>query len=351
MIKGAVAILHFVLIFQKGMSFWKSSPGPTWSDLFWSSFSCSGVPIAQPIRRFRFAKPSSPSFILGLAHPSEATAISEFLASHFQITESSSCCLPADRIRYGIETDWIVVVAKQSKQIVGCVLCRFLGAVQFHILHQSQRKSSQFPKSGYIDFFCVAPEFRSTGLSSLLLKAVDYYSNEAGRAILFFQKEISPLLQLPPIWSGTYISREVLKTIPSLSVERTRKLPLFQQTAKFHISFVQKVQSHDTTYYLYDRGNFEIGVAITNTYHTYRGGSIGEVLFYRVQTEDSDVTSTQLASAIEEIIDSSEYRYILMDDSIPHLKQMPWKKDAPYYIYAYNVNPRKFFSVKPDFWF
>ena len=56
-----------------------------------------------------------------------------------------------------------------------------------------------------------------------------------------------------------------------------------------------------------------------------------------------------IAAAIEEVIETSGYHYILMDETIPHQEIRGWKQDSQYYIYCYNMNPRVFFTCRPEF--
>jgi hypothetical protein len=337
------------------MSFWEDCPGPHWSDWFWSVFSCSGLAFAQPIRRYPLDQPektSECSFFM--AKPTDSKEIVDFLSKNFTITENAECALPEERLTRGIQSDWIVVIAKDKGVIVGTVISRALGSLSFQTVIQSQPKRSKFSSTDYIDFFCVAPDYRKTGVGSDLLKYIDYYSSERGRPIHFFQKELSPLYVIPPLWNGTYIYRE------------TNQVGAVHQTTRIHISTSQKKRdmfqdlkitflnpksSLDSRYFVYDCGNFKVHAAITNTYHLYKNCPLGELLFYSVEETTEKIGEKAIASAIEDIIEFSGYRHILMDESVPHLKQMNWKRDASYFIYAYNVNPGKFFSVKPEFWF
>ena len=336
------------------MSFWNDCPGPHWSDWFWSAVSCSGIPLAQPIRRNMIELPIQQKKTVSyyLAKPNDSSAIVEFLSNNFRITEKSVCCLPVERLARGLQLDWIAVIAKEKDVIIGIVISRFLGSLVFQSVIDSEVKHSKFTSADYIDFFCVAPSYRKTGVGSELLKYIDYHSTQKGRPIHFFQKELSPLSTLPPLWYGNYIFREILQhgisnpRVETYSVQKKRSI---QNT--FTISFINQKSSQDSKYYIYDNGNFKLHLAITNTYHMYQNSWLGEVLFYSVEESDDTIQNKNIAAAIEEVIEAAGYKYILMDESIPHLKQFNWIRDAPYFLYAYNVNPRKFFSVKPELWF
>lgn len=335
------------------MSFWKESPGPHWSDWISSLFSCSGVSLAQPIRRNPLALTTyAESVTYSLAKSTEASTIVDFLSEHFKITQNAKCCLPVERLARGLQSDWIMVLAKNEGKIVGVVASRFLGSLMFQTLIESELKQSKYSSADYIDFFCIHPDYRKTGIGSDLLKSIDFYSSERGRPIHFFQKEIIPLSSIPPIWYGSYVVRQIIlgnTTNPRISLSQHQLKRKIQP--EFTISFANPRASQDSRYYVNDCGNFKIHLAITNTYHIFQNAWLGEVLFYSVEDADEEIPLKNIAAAIEEIIEIAGYQYILMDESIPHLKQFNWTRDASYFIYIYNSNPRKFFSVKPLLWF
>ena len=328
------------------MSFWSQSPGPHWSDSIW--LCSTGAAFPQPIRRQKLEKPSVGKCFQ--ADETQAETIAEFLHEHFQITEKSKCCLTAERIVEGINNGWTVVLKLDSlNSIIGTIISRPLGTC---IFHTGKGTTARGPPTAFIDFFCVHPDYRKSGVGSELLLWVDYYTNQKGIFIHFFQKELSPLFSLPPLWQGKYIVREVATTSKNSHIQRV-SIKGFTHgfLPQFAITCVPTLKTNkDSQLFFYDCGNFKLYVATTNTYHQFGGSPIGEVLFYKVESNEV-ILEKNIAASIEEILDSSSYSYILMDKSIPHLKIYPWKDDAPYYYYCYNVNPRHFWKVRPYFWF
>jgi ribosomal protein S18 acetylase RimI-like enzyme len=332
------------------MSFWAESPGPHWSDCFWSYFSCIGTPHAYPIRKLHLAKPQLKFGEIVLASEDDAIEICIFLQNHFKITQKSRCILPPEKLKQGIQRGWIFLVFRNQDGILcGTIASRPLGTCFFQSKRKGEFVRSKCPNVGYIDFFCVHPDFQNSGIGSDLLRWIDYYTSNQNRFIHLFQKEMTPLSALPPLWKGTYIVREIAipTTNPKITTVSTRSLPA-QLQAPFSITFQheQKAFLPDTEIFKYNCSPFTIYLAITDTFHkAQKGGRLGEVLFYRLEGE---ATTKSIAAAIEEIIETSGYSYILMDDSIPHQSIRGWQLDAPYYIYCYNVNPRSFFSCHPD---
>lgn len=341
------------------MSFWDTSPGPHWSDCIWSYLSCSGIPQAFPIRKIHLEKPK-PNPKLGdvfLATEENAEEISCFLQEHFQITEKSKCTITKEQIKEGFEKDWIFLFTRSptTREIVGTICSRPLGTCTFQFKSRGELRRSKCRNIGYIDFFCVRTDVQKTGLGSMLLRWIDYYTSISNRFIHFFQKEIHPLTSLPPLWQGRYIAREVMggHKNPDIKPVHPRKLPA-QMDTPFSISFQSEQSTPFTHVYKYDCKDFNIYAVITNTFHSAStGGPLGELLFYRIELLDTSSYPTMrtIAACLEEIFESSDYKYILMDESIPHQTIRGWKQDAPYFLYCYNVNPRHFFTCRPEFFF
>lgn len=333
------------------MSFWAQSPGPHWSDCFWTYFSCTGTPHAYPIRKLSLDKPKSNFGEIALASQEDALEISLFLQKHFKITQKSQCFLSQEKLVQGMERGWIVVFLRnQDGLICGTIASRPLGTCHFQIKRRGEFVRSKCPNVGYIDFFCVHPDFQKSGVGSDLLRWIDYYTSKQHRYIHVFQKEVTPLYALPPLWKGMYIVREVpfRTTNPKITPVSQRSLPP-QLHFPFSMTFVheQKAFLPDTHILKYNCNTFTIFVAITDTFHRAAGGSIGEVLFYRIEGQEVP-TKKNIAAAIEEVIETSGYHYILMDESIPHQDIRGWQQDAHYYMYCYNVNPRIFFTCHPE---
>lgn len=337
------------------MSFWQNSPGPTWSDSLWSFFVCDGFPHAFPIRREKLLFPRTRHAIC-IAHENDAESICQFLKEHFQITKLSICTLDPQQLKEGISKGWEVACAlSEQKEIIGCIVYWPLGTCVF----QQKEKFSSCANTGFMNFFCVHPDYRNNGLGSELLHFIVSYLSQKGKFVHFFQKEVSPLWMLPSIRSGRYIAREIqclgvknndiVKWNPKLYFKEKKTY-----TKQFTISFVPQKISDITSLYKYDCGTYILYLAISKTFHKHRqtNGEIGEVLFIDYESEDPElVTKKNVAAGVEEILEQCMFSYIVMDEQIPHQDIRGWKKDASYYTYVYNMNPRHFGSVPVHFWF
>ena len=349
------------------MSFWKISPGPHWLSLF---PSCKGrqirtypyiyreTPVNLPV--------SSPFYTVELCMSISYTALCIFLTENFRITQKSRCMLSEDQLEKGIRNGWIVLIAysKKTNLIVGCIISRPLGTLTHCSDFGKSWQLRSFQNTGFIDFFCVSELERKKGLGSHLLLCLDAYSSKKGRQIQFFQKEGLPLISLPPIWTGRYLSRQVKfksdKTIQIVQGKETKETKeswnlfkgLRQTTLSGHWLGTLPVTRSDTVLYKKEIEGGTVYAAITDTFHIHieRTNKIGELLWAWFEPTGRIENRLGLADAIEKIIDSSGYSVMLTDSSVP-VDSISWTADAPYSLYAYNFNPQQFFSLRPWFFF
>ena len=354
------------------MSFWAQSPGPTWSDYFWSFLICTGSVHAFPINRTQLTIPTGAySHTLRCATERESEKIATFLQENFQITARTTCVISSERIRQGIATGWYVIYAAGDQGgVMGCIISRPLGECRFFERRGDKLRSSSVRNAGFIDFFCVLPSLQKSGLGSALLNYVRYRTSQQERFVHFFQKELTPLGTLPPIWSGHYIARSVESTTNHLvgRIDTDHKEwahydAIKLSSAQFAVGTRLDKPSHDTQLYRYnanaysysngDRSGIDFYVVITDTFSVEKGTGrrMGEVLSWWVVPGNGhhEPSMKENANAMEVILNSSGYQIILMDSTFPHHEG--WSIDSPYYYYIYNLNPRRFFNIRPWFWF
>jgi len=281
----------------------------------------------------------------------DCAALATFLKENFTVAEKSRCVITEAELKIMMAGGTIFGIFMQGSVIIGSIASRPLGDCMFQKRHGTKLRRSRTGNSGFIDFYCVRRDIRGSKYGSVLLRWIDSVTSHEGRAIHFFQKEISPLLRLPPLWAGRYLVREqTYKESPYVSLidPDIAQWPIYAGMAgagsDLQIGFRPRSLSGTTHLYKYRRYTVEVYLVITDTFHegTSGEGRLGEVL--------SVWPPTAPASAVEEILDSIRYSIILMDSTLPH-ERPRWKQDSAYYIYAYNVNPRAFFTVRPWFWF
>ena len=245
----------------------------------------------------------------------------------------------------------------ETGEILGCCASRPLGDCRIFERNGRKMRSSSIRNTGFIDFFCVVPSLQKSGLGSTLLRYIRHFTSVHGRLIHFFQKELTPLRSLPPLWCGQYIVRYVMKPGQNQSVEEVKvadnwlqKTVIEEEHQPFTIASFTNQISGDTKLFKYTAEKYDFYLAITDTFSVEKGTErrMGEVLSY---WSVGAPTKEESAFAIESILDCTGYKIILMDSTFLHEKAMGWKKDAAYYYYIYNLNPRRFFTVRPWFWF
>jgi len=343
------------------MSFWAESPGPHWSDSFWSFLSATGSSITTPLRNGSRTQPiGRHSTKISRATKEDCEELADFLRKHFTITQKAVCRIDSATLESCLESGWICMIARDaSATLIGSVVSRSLGTG--HVQQKEGRLNhvSELGNSGFIDFLCVHPTYQKKGLASDLLKWIDYETGKENRHIHFFQKELTPLLKVPPLYAGQYIARKVIVSQPSETVTEitdfTNDWAPYRRMKEIHAPLLivtrpDKLADH-TKLYCYNTRGCKIYLVITDTFHrvSRTGERMGEVLFY--WADIAETPDSIIANAIEVMIDSAGYEIVLMDSRVPHIPKWGWKADSPYYLYTYNMNPRRFFSVKPWFWF
>jgi GNAT superfamily N-acetyltransferase len=317
---------------------------------------------AFPINRDKIKLPTGAyCHTLRQATERDSDKIAAFVQKHFKITERTVCTISGERIRQGITAGWIVVYSlAENGDVMGCIISRPLGECRFFERDGRKLRSSSVKNIGFIDFFSVLPSLQKSGLGSSLLNHVRYRTSQEGRFVHFFQKELTPLRALPPIWSGRYIARSVdtitnnlVQPISTNFKEWAHYDAIKSNNVGFAIGTRPEKMSHDTQLFKYTATGFTFYVAITDTFSVEKGTTrrMGEVVsWWSVGTEYHESSSEENARAMEIILNSSGYQILLMDSTFPHMKD-GWQLDAPYYYYIYNLNPRRFFTLRPWFWF
>jgi hypothetical protein len=336
------------------MSFWKHSPGPFWSDYFYSFFCSSpahGILDKQLEKRKKYIqKPDGTVFrILG---PKDAKKIESLLHDEYQTFLRSRICLSGSRIHMGLEKDgWIAcgLFEAEHQKLIGCCVSRPLGS----LVENRQIQGSL----GLVDFFCVDRIWRKKGVASYLLQELVSLTALQKRMVHIFQKEGLPLAPLPPLWQGHYVSRRATNPSESkdflfrLSIQKSCFIPQFEyfQWIPHTSSFIgkQNILSQDTDIYFFNYLGKHVYVAITNTFHRSvpEGFTIGEILW--CIPVGTDVLPSIQRLAIEAVVDNSGYEIVLMDSSLPHSSKMAWQKDSPYAWYCFNYRPSQFRTMKP----
>ncbi len=350
------------------MSFWKQSPGPHWKDAF-QLFFTKNTPAAYLYQQKKIQLPScsNPTVKIKICNQSQMNSYADFLHTHFKITEKSRCSIPPERLQLGIQNGWICIGAfNDTNELIGTIVSRPLGTCVYSNRSRGiQYGTQQFENCGYIDFFCIHPKYQKQQIGSDLLLFVQAASSQENRFVHFFLKEISPLWILPPIYASQYIVRinpsflhhpKSPPTIPigQLSLRGARQTTVSGNSIVFLPN--SNTQDTDTQIYFKDLDGGRIYLAVTDLYHHTKarelyGGPIGEILWTWVEHKGKILTDEEIINGFEFLYDLLPYEVLLADINLPHNERGLWQKDVSYFLYAYNLNPQQFFTLKPWFFF
>jgi GNAT superfamily N-acetyltransferase len=336
------------------MSFWDTSPGPFWSDVFKGWFSCTPPP-RRPLCLSFEEKPRplqlSSTLRFQRLDASHSEAIRALLYADYQTFPRSRISLSKERIHDGFQKDgWIGCGVFEETTLVGCCISRKLGILRIHL--------DEFTNCGLVDFFCVKASHRKQGIASFLLQELVHLTAKSGRLLHIFQKEGIPLSPVPPIWQSSYLWRQ--KETLSGGKEYLRPqgiaphhiVPYFEHTSHipYHNTIINIPQylTGDSELFAFHYKGMVVFMCLTDTFHRSvpEGWRIGELSWIvPVGTVPQEIQE----AAVETLVDSCSYEIVLLDQTIPHRKTKPWRKDSPYGYYLFNYNPGTFFKIKPYF--
>lgn len=338
------------------MSFWSSSPGPTWLQCIDTLNPCTTAPYGICNRNLIQKPKENPlpsGFSFLVLSNKNAEEIERFLRGHFSIFSGSRIFLSKERIQQGfLLDDWIGIGVKtRDNLLVGCCVSKSLGALKF--------PNEIVQQGGLIDYFCVHSSYRKRGLADTMLSELVQWTARRGRIVHFFMKEGFPLLKIPPLWYSQYIVRKkgpidayaeylgkqgIAYHTQIKSYNHADFLPL-----RHFIANLPYELSGDSELYSFNYKGHNISLCLTNLHYRTvpQGQRIAELAW--IVPGSAEVPESVQKLAVETLVDSCPYDIILMDVSIPHDPKKGWWKDATYSWYCFNYNPGCFFRMKPFF--
>ena len=255
------------------MGFWKNQPGPTLFHFFKDMVSTGRPSVLRKGPPEFVKKPSSLANIeFTLMTAEKENEYRKFLKNNFKLAKESYIDLPT------WDDKWIGVEAHLQNFLVGTIINRPIAL-------------PDLPNSGIMDYFCIHPLYRKSGIGSRLLYEIDLATSLTGRLSHIFMKEGSPLWWLPPLKTGYWVWRE--KGISCI----------------FNSEKVKVINS--------------------NYRSTSANDQIGQLVIL-----DTSVTQEE----INRICDASPFRIVLaLKDECP-----TWNIDSSYTCYAFNWTPGSF---------
>lgn len=349
-------LFDFIFTFPKAkMSFWKTSPGPSWSDCIESLNPCLpqryGICNHSLSKRSRTQEPKG--YTLVSLSEKNAEDIERLLREDFQVYARCKITLSKERIRQGFAKDkWIGLgIYSLDKMLIGCCISKPLGSLKF--------PNETISNTGIVDYFCVKESHRKLGLASFLLQELVYVTALKGRLVHIFLKEGLPLWSVPPLYHSRFLVRakqpvgEAKLYLSSAGIATHYPIQLYSHASylpltRFAANLPEQL-SGDSELFVFNYKGHCVFLCMTDIHHRTApdGLRIGELAWMLPQTVEVPLAIQKLA--VETCIDASPFDLVLMDSAIPHDTKKTWRRDASFSWYCFNYNPGCFFTAKP-FW-
>ena len=338
------------------MSFWKTAPGPSWSDCIETLNPCAN-PVSGICKGSLASVPRTATlpkgYTLVALGPQHADDLERLLREHFQVYQRCKLTISKERIVQGFLSDgWIGLgVYSPKKLLIGSCISKNLGTLRF--------QENTVQKGGLVDYFCVHEVCRKQGIASFLLQELVYVTAHKGRLVHIFLKEGFPLLNLPPLYYSQYCQRapqppgEAKMFLGNSGIATQYPIRNFSHASYFPLKrFAANIPTHlsgDSELFIFNYKGHCVFLCMTDIHHRTvpDGKKIGELSWMLPKTLEVPLSIQKLA--VETCIDCSNFDLVYMDSKIPHDTKQPWIKDSAFSWYVFNYNPGCFFSAKP-FW-
>ena len=307
------------------MVFWKTHPFfRQWSELF----------LPQLFEKSDLPSPTNhPYEIQTAATPlSERTEIRNYLQTYFGTPPHKPILDHPEEELIGKRDD-LLMVREDSGEIAGTLRYRYAG----------EFVTSNREPIYVVDCFCIHPRWRKTGVGDYLLTQLHRRSNQRGRPYALFLKEGAPLsIWLPPLYTGTYVYRELyrikspLKTpaeIFSLYNSQAYRIMDHYRVLQPNLFVIRNPQSMNQIWKLYRRGVHSVLCGIQDSYQRMGHKKMGWITAW---IESPAITDDIREEASRMLSDSCYPRFdmIWMDKQWMGNSTI-WTVDGQFHWYAY----------------
>lgn len=316
--------------------FWADAPACGWATYLWRTVAGHPTPPALlPVAATLnpAADPIHPTLRLEKAAPAQAEEYSQFLEDNFYsagpvpLKMRVPKALIEDRLRSG---GWIGAEARtRSGRLVGCVFSKGAGFLDRY-------------ETGIVDYLCVIPSQRKTGVADALLRALYHYCMNAltQRAVQFFKHE-GAFKPLPPISHDLYYGRPVLRGLNSYRVEHG------ELRRELWNELLQKKPAEDIALMNYRNEPTELHYAFYGTVYvvykpTYEfadGEETGRCMLVDWWSLDTHIPMSELEESVLIIVDSLPYNYVYAASTFPSVNGRVWRVEGTIGVYAFHLDP------------
>jgi GNAT superfamily N-acetyltransferase len=322
--------------------FWADAPACGWASYLWRTVAGRATqPTVLPTTAALnpAADPIHPSLRLEKAAAAEAEEYSQFLEDNFYsagpvpLKMRVPKALLEDRLKSGA---WIGSTARtRSGRLVGCVFSKGAGFLDRY-------------ETGIVDYLCVIPSQRKTGVADALLRALYHYCMNAPtqRIVQFFKHE-GAFKPLPPISHDLYYGRPVLRGMNSYRVEHgelTRELwgQLLHTKHQDDIALMNyrnepselRYAFYGTVYVVY-KPTYEH--AVSGKEHAEE--EAGRCMLVDWWSLDSHIPMSDLEESVLIIVDSLPYNYVYAASTFPSVNGRVWRVEGTIGVYAFHLDP------------
>ena len=319
------------------MSFWSLTPNVTqWTliENIWKEPRAPYLLDEKPIQKLE----NSSRIKLATGFPSASTEYSVFLEKYFSKSSDWILQLPPDLIENGIRLlKWVSVEARTNDgQLIGVIF-----SIPFDEFYAPGFQGSPLRNLGLVDYFCVHPSWRRSGVGTALLHKLFATTKLFGRKAHIFASEGSIFTlfhKIPPFVKNSYIWRERLTetaSLPSISISRFEELPYkIPDNSKIFVGTNTKTVGTTDIIVLTAPIAPTAPIAyvlVKPTYELKNNKPVGEVItWWENQIGLCDI-----------MLDSLKVFDIYVAPS--HFQQTKkWNKGATFAYYAFHFNPSQF---------
>lgn len=319
--------------------FWSDAPACGWATYLWRTVAgrVSAPTVLPPSQALSpYADAVHPRLQLDGIMSEDAEEYSRFIEEHFYSVDSVGTLpikmrLPKTLLEQRLgDGSWIGVSARtHNRRLVGCVFSKYAGFYERY-------------EAGIVDYLCVAPTHRKTGVADALLRSlyVECMRRTQQRAVQFFRKE-GAFKPLPPIWHDLYYGRPILRGLNSYSVEHG----VFDR--KLWTDYVNHKPAEDIL--LHDHRNIPseiryafygaVYVLYKPTYEYGPGEEAGRAILVDWWSLDSHIPLKELEESVLIIMDSLPYNYVYAPSVFPTVKTGYWRVEGTIGMYVFHLDP------------
>uniref|UniRef100_A0A6C0KVC0 N-acetyltransferase domain-containing protein n=1 Tax=viral metagenome TaxID=1070528 RepID=A0A6C0KVC0_9ZZZZ len=302
------------------MVFWKTHPFfRQWSELFLSQlFEKSDLP--SPTHCPYEVKTASTLL-------SERTEIIYYLQTYFGVPPLKPILDHPEDTLIGKHDE--IIIVRDVNEIVGTLRYKYAG----------EFVTSNKEPIYLVDCFCIHPLWRRKGVGDYLLTQLHRRSNERGRPYALFLKEGAPLsIWLPPLYTGTYVYREICfmersQCVTSLYMSQAYRIMDHYRVLQPNLFVIRNPKSMNQIWKLYRKGIHSILCGIQDSYQRIGTKKMGWITAW---IESPAITDDIREEASRMLSDACYPRFnmIWMDKQWVGNSTL-WTLDGQFHWYAY----------------